>query len=90
MGDNAKIGYFDPAENDADWQWAMVRRFLAPYAIDYMNTLELACGHGRNSEKLAALAQRMILVDVNPENIAFCRERFAGRSWHSDSIPVMI
>jgi ubiquinone/menaquinone biosynthesis C-methylase UbiE len=80
-GDNAKAGYFDPAETDGDRQWDMVCRFLAPHPINYTNTLELACGHGRNSGKLAALATQMTLVDVNPENIAFCRKRFADKPW---------
>jgi hypothetical protein len=51
-GDNVTKSYFELAEKDADGQWAFVQRFLAPFPIDYNNTMELSCGHGRNSEKL--------------------------------------
>jgi len=66
-GDNAAKIYFEPAEADMDIQWGMVQKFLTPYPIDYTTTMELSCGHGRNSERLADLSQNMILVDVNPE-----------------------
>jgi ubiquinone/menaquinone biosynthesis C-methylase UbiE len=80
-GDNAAKIYFEPAEDDMDIQWEMVQKFLAPYHIDYTSTMELACGHGRNSERLANLSQNMILVDVNPENILFCKKRFSNKNW---------
>jgi hypothetical protein len=82
-GDNATKQYFEPAERDADRQWALVQRFLAPFPIDYTRTMELSCGHGRNSEKLAALSKFIVLVDVNQENIAFCKNRFPDN--HGDS-----
>jgi ubiquinone/menaquinone biosynthesis C-methylase UbiE len=80
-GDNAAANYFDPAENDAAEQWKVVQKFLAPHSIDYTDTLELACGHGRMSEKIAVLSQNLTLVDVNPENILFCMNRYAGKPW---------
>jgi len=76
-----ETGYFDRAESWADEEWARAQRFLAPHAIDYANTLDLACGRGRHSQMLATLAKHMVLVEVNPEYIAFCRERFAGKPW---------
>jgi ubiquinone/menaquinone biosynthesis C-methylase UbiE len=79
--DNAMAGYFDRAEGWTDDQWARAQRFLAPHAIDYTNTLDLACGRGRHSQKLAMLAKHMVLVEVNPAYMAFCRERFAGKPW---------
>ena len=39
--------------------------------------VELATGHGRNSEKLRHLADRLYLVDINETNIEFLRRRFA-------------
>lgn len=80
-GDNATQIYFEPAEKDFEKQWAMVQQFLSSHRIDYTNTLELSCGHGRNSERLASLAQNMTLIDVNPENVQFCKQRFSGKSW---------
>jgi SAM-dependent methyltransferase len=79
--DETMAGYFDRAEGWADEEWARAQRFLAPHAIDYASTLDLACGHGRHSQKLATLAKHMVLVEVNPEYMAFCRERFAGKPW---------
>jgi len=76
-----KTGYFDRAEGWTDEEWARAQRFLAPHAVDYTNTLDLACGRGRHSQKLATLAKHMVLVEVNPEYMEFCRERFAGKPW---------
>ncbi|WP_165585521.1 class I SAM-dependent methyltransferase [Roseococcus sp. SYP-B2431] len=47
--------------------------------LDLTATLELACGHGRHSERAAALAPRLVLMDILQENIDFCRTRLAGR-----------
>jgi ubiquinone/menaquinone biosynthesis C-methylase UbiE len=80
-GDNATKTYFEPAEATMDNQWEMVRKFLAPHPIDFSSTMELACGHGRNSERLADLSRQMILVDVNPENILTCKRRFPDKGW---------
>jgi ubiquinone/menaquinone biosynthesis C-methylase UbiE len=80
-GNNATETYFEPAERGMDYQWPYVQRFLAPYPIDYSDTMELSCGHGRNSEKLAVSAKNMTLIDVNPENISFCKQRFRDKPW---------
>jgi ubiquinone/menaquinone biosynthesis C-methylase UbiE len=69
--------YYDVAEPDmaAQWRdliWPRIRR------LDFSCVLELAAGHGRNSERLREVAQRIILVDINQENIDYCRERFRG------------
>jgi hypothetical protein len=65
--------YFKPAEAYMNFQWEMVQTFLDPYSIDY-DTMKLACGHCRNSERLANLTQNVILVDVSLENITRCKE----------------
>jgi hypothetical protein len=80
-GDNVKESYFDAAEQDLEHQWSFVDPYLARFPIDYSATLELSCGHGRNSVILGERAANLTLVDVNPENIAFCRQRFAGQPW---------
>jgi ubiquinone/menaquinone biosynthesis C-methylase UbiE len=80
-GDNVTKSYFELAETHADAQWEFVQRFLAPFPIDYTNTVELSCGHGRHSEKLAILAQNLWLIDVNPENILFCRQKYSRKPW---------
>jgi len=40
--------------------------------------VDLAAGHGRNTEKLLEVATRVRVADINVENIEFCRRRFAG------------
>jgi hypothetical protein len=80
-GDNATEVYFEPAEAYMDVQWEMVQGFLGTHPIDYTSIMELSCGHGRNSERLAVLSKRMVLVDVVPENILFCKNRFSDKPW---------
>lgn len=45
---------------------------------DFTTVMDLACGHGRNAVPLGKLASKLYLVDINAENIAYCRQRFAG------------
>jgi SAM-dependent methyltransferase/Flp pilus assembly protein TadD len=69
--------YYDEAELRISREWSeMVWPFIQD--CDFSVVLDLAAGHGRNSEKLRGLAQKIYLVDINEENIAFCRRRFAG------------
>lgn len=44
---------------------------------DFTSVVDLAAGHGRNSEKLRHLADRLYVVDINKENIEFLQRRFA-------------
>jgi SAM-dependent methyltransferase len=43
-------------------------------------TAELACGHGRHAEQVYKQVPALILIDVVPENVAYCRERFKDSS----------
>lgn len=82
-GDSATEIYFEPAARNMDVQWTnYIWPFLSKFPIDYTHTVELSCGHGRNSEKLAERATTLTLVDVNSENIAFCQKKFAGRNFN--------
>jgi SAM-dependent methyltransferase len=71
----AEHPYYDQAERSMDGQW---ERQIWPLikSCDFEITVDLACGHGRNSEKLRHLARRLVLVDVHAENIEFCKKRF--------------
>ncbi|WP_187830341.1 class I SAM-dependent methyltransferase [Siccirubricoccus phaeus] len=67
--------YFDAAEQVFEPLWTgLILPFLE--GADFTCVLDLATGRGRNAAKLLPLAQRLILVDIRPENIAFCRRRF--------------
>ena len=68
--------YYDEAELAMDAQWKEIWPIIGE--VDFDCTVELAAGHGRNSEKLRHLAKRLYLVDINVENIDFLRRRFAG------------
>jgi hypothetical protein len=81
FNENATEWYYKPAEQTMDGQWQYVQSFLSKHSIDYTTTLELSCGHGRNSKQLSELAKNLVLVDVVPENILFCRNRFPNEPW---------
>lgn len=58
------------------WKASLVDAFLRPMIGPDDVVLEIAPGHGRWSSELIALARTVHLVDLNPECVAFCRERF--------------
>ncbi len=54
---------------------------ILPRVRDFVPTgtiLEIACGHGRWTEFLAARCDRLIAVDLVPECVQACRRRTAG------------
>jgi len=69
--------YYDDAEKHMEAQW---RDTVWPFIkqADFNCVLDLAAGHGRNSERLGPHARKLYVVDINQENIDFCRRRFAG------------
>jgi SAM-dependent methyltransferase len=69
--------YYENAEQYMDRQW---RDMIYPNIKDrdFTCVLELAPGHGRNTEKLRAFAKEIHLVDINEPCIEACRNRFAG------------
>jgi ubiquinone/menaquinone biosynthesis C-methylase UbiE len=69
------VPYYELAERYLDEQWEnYIQRYLP--LLDLSITLELACGHGRNSNKLRQYAHELHLVDVNESCIDVCRRRF--------------
>ena len=68
-------GYYDEAEKFMDWQWdQLVYPVIKDF--DFTKVLELAPGHGRNTNKLRKYAKDIFLVDVNKTCIDACRVRF--------------
>jgi SAM-dependent methyltransferase len=77
--------YYDRAEEE-DWLeafWGPKVKFRQLF--DRLNTrtlVELACGHGRhaarifNNPAISDRIERMYVMDVNDDNIRFCKERF--------------
>lgn len=68
-------GYFRDAESAMEMQWTRVI-FPLIKGMDFTSVLDLACGHGRNTEYLRHLSKEMHLVDINKSCIDACKERF--------------
>jgi ubiquinone/menaquinone biosynthesis C-methylase UbiE len=69
--------YYDIAEPDIGHQWEnMLWPILKDKGIDFRCVLDLAAGHGRNSDKLRQYAKRIIIVDIEQLNIDACKNRF--------------
>lgn len=68
-------GYFVDAEPVMALQWDKVIYPLIQ-DLDFTCVLDLACGHGRNTEFLRRFSKEMHLVDINASCIDACRERF--------------
>jgi ubiquinone/menaquinone biosynthesis C-methylase UbiE len=67
--------YFRVAEKAMQGQWddliwPIIKNF------DFTSVVDLACGHGRNTEQLRRHAATIHLVDVNKTCIEACRKRF--------------
>jgi len=69
------VPYFDGAEESFPGQWSHLVWPLIQDA-DFTTVVDLAAGHGRNTTRLKDLARTLWVVDINEENIAFCRNRF--------------
>jgi len=75
-GNGVADTYHAAAGRAMDDQWRrMIWPMLQRNGVDVSQTVELACGFGRNSRKLLEAGSRSLtLVDVNPDNIAYCRQ----------------
>jgi SAM-dependent methyltransferase len=69
--------YYDEAEGAMANCW---NQFIWPLIqdCDFSRVVDLAAGHGRNGPFLRAVSGQVIIVDINKENVDFCRRRFAG------------
>lgn len=71
--------YYDNADSWVGSFWADHTAFRQMFnQLDPGVIVELACGRGRHSWQMKDWPNRKILIDVVPENIAFCQRRFAG------------
>lgn len=75
-GNNVADSYHRRAEEGMSHIWIkIIWPILSRHKIDFSDTIDFACGFGRNAKMLAATgAAKVTLVDVNPDNIAYCRE----------------
>lgn len=68
-------GYFIDAEPHMELQWNQII-FPLIRDLEFTTVLDLACGHGRNSEFLRRHTKSPHLVDINQSCIDACRMRF--------------
>ena len=70
--------YFTHAEGSMNQSWA---KRIWPFIqdCDFSAAIDLAAGHGRNSEKLLERAGSLVVMDIQAGNVEICRKRFAGR-----------
>ena len=61
-----------------EWKRSLIDEFLRPHLSPDATVVEIAPGHGRWTETIVENCRRLYLVDLSPNCIEFCRERFAG------------
>jgi SAM-dependent methyltransferase len=72
--------YYADAERWTFMFWENPEPFKSMFdKLDLDVVLELAAGHGRHAARSSALAKRLILVDLIPDNISKCRERLGDQ-----------
>ena len=79
--------YYDRAEQE-DWMdlfWGQDSHFRRLFEkLDTTVVVDLACGHGRHTARLLSIKtgrhrpKKLYLLDVNQENVEYCKARFAG------------
>jgi ubiquinone/menaquinone biosynthesis C-methylase UbiE len=70
--------YYKNSESNLGIFWTEHSIFYRYFKhLDCSYIVELACGHGRHVEKYLASAKKVTLVDINKENIDFCKSRFS-------------
>jgi ubiquinone/menaquinone biosynthesis C-methylase UbiE len=68
-----------------EWKQSIVDCLLLPNIRSDMTVLEIAPGHGRWTEAIARAASQVVVVDLSPECIEFCKrrlERYRNVSYH--------
>jgi len=71
--------YYDLAEKDVDGFWRENTVFYKSFCkLDCTNIVELACGHGRHVQYYIEKAKTITLVDINQQNIDFCKKRYSN------------
>ncbi|MEZ5920869.1 MAG: class I SAM-dependent methyltransferase [Parvularculaceae bacterium] len=80
IGDGWKqSAYYDNVERTIPAFWGEHSFFKNCFdRLDLGHVVELACGHGRHAEQIKDAAGKISLMDVNQENIDYCKERFKG------------
>jgi ubiquinone/menaquinone biosynthesis C-methylase UbiE len=71
--------YYSKAEEWTDVFWNKDTVFYKCFEqLDCSAIVELACGQGRHVQKYIKKSKAITLVDINQENIDFCKKRYEG------------
>ncbi|HEY1711042.1 MAG TPA: class I SAM-dependent methyltransferase [Rhizomicrobium sp.] len=62
------------------WKESLIRNLIAPHVNGRSVVLEIAPGHGRWTEYLAASAAHVTAVDISAACLDYCRNRFQDQS----------
>jgi ubiquinone/menaquinone biosynthesis C-methylase UbiE len=72
--------YYADAERWTHAFWDDQTKFRRCFdRLDLSTVVELACGQGRHTERVAPLAQQVIAIDIFSQNLAVCQERLSSR-----------
>jgi len=75
--------YYDDAEAEeyVNEFWSENGAYYKSFCqLDCTKIVELACGHGRHVPKYLDKAKYITLVDINQQNIDFCKKRFLNET----------
>ena len=64
--------YFERDEKEAEAFIEQLIQYLKP--ARHSHILDVACGKGRHSKKLASLGFTVTGIDISPDNIAYARQ----------------
>ncbi len=78
-GEDVAESYHGAAARDMQVHW---NRYIEPtiqrHPIDYANTIDFACGYGRNTDFLLTLAEHVTMIDVNKHNLEYSQRKYAN------------
>jgi ubiquinone/menaquinone biosynthesis C-methylase UbiE len=75
----AESPYYDDAEKWSFIFWNDETPFRQLFnRLNLTAVLEISCGHGRHSERVARMTRGLTLLDVHDANLAYCRNRLAS------------
>ncbi|MCF1421222.1 class I SAM-dependent methyltransferase [Mangrovimonas futianensis] len=73
--------YYDKAENWLYKFWEEDTVFYQRFQeLDCTHIVEIACGHGRHVQFYLEKAKSITLLDINQNNIEYCKNRFSSES----------
>ncbi len=71
--------YYESSEQHVRGFWSETSPFRMLFDRMTLGTvIDLACGHGKQSQFIVDRCTRLYLVDINSENLDFCRSRYAA------------